>query len=189
MSDTLHLLRANLYLRQLIIQAEHRRMQRLVAIHLRRSDKVFDASILGTPQGMDMPQSQVAILHGVDQYTVGDQVMNLAEFFSTLLQLAIDAGEMFLPGMYLSMFEDHHARVLSHCQQHLAYRLRTLAAFQLAGYALLLFKLFRRFQGRGPLYRAHLLLYRYRPARQGVKFGDTINNIRYRVTKLLTQFI
>src|SRR5258707_15760427 len=96
-------------------------MQRLVAIHLRRSDKVFDASIFGTPQGMDMPQSQVAILHGVDRSTVGDQVMNLAEFFPTLLQLAIHGRETFMPGMHLSCY----ARFLHLIAQGLAALLDT----------------------------------------------------------------
>src|SRR6266487_2716652 len=89
--NTLHLMGANLDFRQLIIQAEDCRMQRLIAIQLGRSNKVFYPSIFRTPQRMDMPQSQIAIVNRVYQDTVGDEIMNLAELTTALLQFTIDA--------------------------------------------------------------------------------------------------
>src|SRR5437870_3647541 len=89
----------NLYFCQAVIQAEHRCMQRLVSIDLGCSDKVFNAPILGTPQGMNMTKCQVAIMHSIDQNTEGYEVMDLAQFSATLLQLTIDACKMLLPGM------------------------------------------------------------------------------------------
>src|SRR5215469_671446 len=83
--NTLHFMRTNLDFRQLIIQAKDCRMQRLITIQLGRSDEVFYPSIFRTPQRMDMSQSQVAIMNGIYQDTVGDQIMNLAEFIPALL--------------------------------------------------------------------------------------------------------
>src|SRR5581483_1170700 len=43
--DTLHLMRANLNLRELVIQAKDRGMQGLIAIEFWRSDEILDAPI------------------------------------------------------------------------------------------------------------------------------------------------
>src|SRR5260370_696208 len=59
--------------------------------------------ICDTLQRMYMSQGQVAILNRVYQDTVGDEIMNLTQFISTLLQFTIDTGKMFLPEMHFRM--------------------------------------------------------------------------------------
>ncbi len=50
-----------------------------------------------------MSQGKVAVVGRVDQDAEGDQVMNLAHFSPTLLQLAVDASQVFLPCLDLGM--------------------------------------------------------------------------------------
>ena len=72
-------MRANLHLRQSILQAEYRCMQRLVSIQLGRGDKILDAPLFRPPETVDMAQSQVAVGGSIDQDTEGDQIVDLAQ--------------------------------------------------------------------------------------------------------------
>ena len=70
---------ANLYLHQLVIQAEHGGMQRAVAIGLGVGDEVLDTPLFGLPQAVHMTQRNVAIGGRLHQNAEGDQIMNLAD--------------------------------------------------------------------------------------------------------------
>jgi len=83
----LHVMRTNLDFRELVIQAENRRMQGLVAIQLRCSDKVLDAAILRPPQSMDMPESKITVLDRVNQNAEGGEVVDLRQLLSQIHDL------------------------------------------------------------------------------------------------------
>src|SRR5579875_2944596 len=72
-------------------------MQRLVTIELGSSYEVLDATIFGTPEGVDVTKREVAVLLGVDQNAEGDNIVNLAQLTSVLLQLAVNASQMLWP--------------------------------------------------------------------------------------------
>src|SRR5690242_4520614 len=104
-------MRTDLDLSQLILYAEDRRVQRLIAVLLGRRDKILDTPILGAPERMDMTKRQVAFIIGIYQDAERNKIMHLAErhhltlviMLGYIFQFAIDACQMFLPRLHLSM--------------------------------------------------------------------------------------
>src|SRR6266516_5553050 len=97
----LHVMCANLNLSQPVVQAKHCCMQRLVAVQLWRGDKIFDPSILGPPQCVDMSQRQVAVVVIIQHDAERDKIVNLADISPALLQFAVDTRQVLLPGLNL----------------------------------------------------------------------------------------
>ncbi len=97
----------------------------------------------------------------------------------------------------IGQLQHHHTWVLGHCQQHFAYSLRTLTAFQLVGLLLPLLHLFRRLRlgtvdglpipfpfAAG----CNQFCSGSRFSCQRIKFGDAVYYVGYSPAKLLAQF-
>jgi hypothetical protein len=88
---------ADLHFQHLALRADHRRVQRAVAVLLGVGDVVVE--LLGDvpPQGVDDAQRGVAVAHFRDQHAHGAHVVDLAEFQALALHFAPDRIDVFGP--------------------------------------------------------------------------------------------
>jgi hypothetical protein len=88
---------ADLHFQHLALGADHRRVQRAVAVFLGVGDVVVE--LLGDvpPQGVDDAQRGVAVAHFRDQHAHGAHVVDLAEGQALALHFAPDRIDVFGP--------------------------------------------------------------------------------------------
>ena len=89
-----HLFGANLHFEWHAPLADHRRVQRLIAVGPRhRDEEVLDAARHGRPCLMDDAERGVAVLHAVGDDAQRDEVVHLVELDALPLELLADAVE------------------------------------------------------------------------------------------------
>ena len=98
-----HVARADLDLVQLLARAEHRRVQRLVAVRLRLRDVVLDALLHRRPPVVDHAERVVAVRHRVDEHADREQVVDLLVRPLALLHLLVDRPEVLRPARDLDV--------------------------------------------------------------------------------------
>src|SRR5437667_9260197 len=85
----MHFMGAYLDLYELIVQTEDGCMQCAITIWLGIGDKIFDASIFGLPESMDVPKGNVTICWRLYQDAECDQIMNLIDISGSFQCLKI----------------------------------------------------------------------------------------------------
>ena len=88
-----HFKGANLHLERHPFVADHRRVQRLVAVWPRHRDEVLDPAGHGRPRLVDDAQGGIAVLHAGGDDAEGDEVVDLVELDALLLELLRDAPQ------------------------------------------------------------------------------------------------
>ena len=88
-----HLLGANLYLERHTALADHRRVQRLIAVRPGHGDEVLDAPRHGRPRLVDDAEGGIAVLHAVGDDAQGHEIVDLVELDSLAFELLVDAVE------------------------------------------------------------------------------------------------
>src|SRR5688572_11138433 len=108
--EPVHLFGADLHLERKALLADHRGVQRLVAVGPRHRDEVLDASGHRRPRLVDDPERRIAVAHGAGDDAHGHEVVHLLEFDLLANELAMNAVEALDPAVevddrYLSFFE------------------------------------------------------------------------------------
>ena len=85
---------ANLNLVELPAGSEDGRVERLVAVGLRRGDVVLDPLLKGRPLVVDDAERVITGGNAIQQYPNGHEVVDLFQRFFSLLHLAIDRPQM-----------------------------------------------------------------------------------------------
>ena len=94
-TDTVHLECTNLDLQRLAVGKGHCSMQGLVHVGLRYRNIIFEPSRNRAPQPVHNPQRSVTVLYCIHQYTDGQQVINLIQFFMVPHHFFINTVEIF----------------------------------------------------------------------------------------------
>ena len=90
--DAVHLLGTDLYFELVAALAHHRRMQRLVHVRPRHSDKVLNASRHRAPDGMNEAEHGITITNGRCNHANGEQIEDLIDGAGALvLQFLVNA--------------------------------------------------------------------------------------------------
>ena len=90
----MHLDGAHLNLERLAVRTNDRRMQRLIAVRLRHSNVVLEATRHRLPECVDDANRAVAISIRVDQHAHRRQVVDLVELFASAGHLLVDRIEV-----------------------------------------------------------------------------------------------
>ncbi len=85
-----HLVRADLDLDGTALRPDHRRVQRLVQVELRRRDVVLEATRDRVPAGVDRAEHGVAVADVVDEHPDADEVVDLGELATANHHLLVD---------------------------------------------------------------------------------------------------
>ena len=92
-----HVARPDLDLEQLTAWAEHRRMQRLIAVGLRLRDVILDALLHRCPSVVDHAERVVTLQHVRYDHANGQQVVNILIRTIALLHLLVDRPQVLRP--------------------------------------------------------------------------------------------
>src|SRR5262245_3379468 len=94
LGDAVHLARTDLDLHRIALGADHRRVERLVHVHLRHRDEVLEAARDGLPQGMDDAESAVAVARRGRDGADGREIVDLVELPALVVHLLPDRVEV-----------------------------------------------------------------------------------------------
>ena len=90
----MHLYGTNLHLKRDACSADDRRMQRLIAIRLRRGDIVLEAARNRLVQVVNVAEHVVAVRHGIDNDAHGADIINLVDGLVLGIHFAVDRVNM-----------------------------------------------------------------------------------------------
>ena len=98
-----HLVGADLDLDRAPLRPDHRRVQRLVQVELRRRDVVLEAAGDRVPAGVDRAEHRVAVADVVDEHPDADQVVDLVELATAHDHLLVDRVVLLRPADDLAL--------------------------------------------------------------------------------------
>ena len=94
LGPAVHLLGADLDLDRLAVEADDRRVQRLVEVELRRIDVVLEAALHRRPQGVHRSERRPAVLLRGHDHPDRDEIVDLVELLAPHDHLLVDAPEV-----------------------------------------------------------------------------------------------